>query len=98
MVSDRELLELMTIQVSTLTSIENQIGDKVRTLFDAHSLYLDYFESLKDGQARIEQILSSLSRQEINYEYKLSDYDRELRLIRSEKKNNCENIAICIVY
>lgn len=66
--------------------IENQIGDKVRALFDAHTLYLDYFESLKDGQARIEQTVSSISRQQINYEYKLSDYDRELRLIRSEKK------------
>jgi chromosome segregation ATPase len=67
-------------------NVENQLGDKVRVLFDAHSLYLDYFESLKDGQARIEKSVSFISTQQINYENKLRDYDREIRLIRSEKK------------
>ncbi|MFZ5753793.1 MAG: hypothetical protein ACOY3J_06090 [Bacillota bacterium] len=71
---------------TSVVRIENELLDKVRVLFDANSLQMDYFESLKDGQARIEQQVSSISRRLLDYDYKIDTYERELRLIRAEKK------------
>jgi chromosome segregation ATPase len=71
---------------TSVVRMENELIDKVRVLFDANSLQMDYFESLKDGQARIEQQVSSISRRLLDYDYKIDTYERELRLIRAEKK------------
>ncbi|HHW40034.1 MAG TPA: hypothetical protein GXX19_02595, partial [Syntrophomonadaceae bacterium] len=66
--------------------LESEVIEKIRALFDARQVQLDYFESLKDGQSRIEKSLNILRRRTAEHEFKLRAHDRELRLLRTEKK------------
>lgn len=67
------------------TRMENEVIDKVRTLFDAHSVHIDYFASLRDSQSRIEEKLDILVNRAISQDQKLDEHDREIRLLRIEK-------------
>ncbi len=67
--------------------IENEVIEKVRALYDARSVNLDYFESIRDSLARIEENTDSLRRRTSNHEFKLLEHDREIRLLRMELKN-----------
>ena len=66
--------------------MENEIIDKIRALFDDRSINHDYFASIKDSLARIEDRVEFLARQNIEHLDKLQKHDRELRLLRTEKK------------
>lgn len=65
--------------------MENEVIDKVRTLFDAHSIHMDYFASLRDSQSRIEEKLDILVNRAIGQDQKLDEHEREIRLLRIEK-------------
>jgi len=66
--------------------IENEVIEKVRALFDDRSINQDYYASIKDSVARIEDRVEFLARQNIEHMDKLQKHDRELRLLRTEKK------------
>lgn len=76
---------LETGQVRLETRMENEVIDKVRTLFDAHSVHMDYFASLRDSQSRIEEKLNILVNRAIGQDQKLDEHEREIRLLRIEK-------------
>ncbi|MHB8918487.1 MAG: coiled-coil domain-containing protein [Desulfocucumaceae bacterium] len=78
--------DLKAGQTKLETRIENEVVDKIRILFDAHSLYMDYFASIKDSQARLENNLDSLTRRIIDFHIDLRDHEREIRLLRVERK------------
>lgn len=78
--------DLKAGQTKLETRIENEVIDKIRILFDAHSLYMDYFASIKDSQARLENNLDSLTRRIIDFHIDLRDHEREIRLLRVERK------------
>lgn len=65
--------------------LEHEVIEKVKVLFDAHSLYLDFFESIKDSQARIEESLELVYRRLIELDNRQSSQERELRLLRAKK-------------
>jgi hypothetical protein len=67
------------------TRMENEVVDKIRALFDDRSVAQDYFASIKDSLARIEDQVESLGRRNIDTDSKLREHDRELRLLRIEK-------------
>lgn len=67
------------------TRMENEVIDKVRTLFDAHSIHMDYFASLRGSQSRIEEKLDILVNRAIGQDQKLDEHEREIRLLRIEK-------------
>lgn len=66
--------------------IENEVIDKIRALFDDRSINQDYFSSIKDSLARIEDQIEFLAHQNIEHLHKLREHDRELRLLRAERK------------
>lgn len=66
--------------------MENEVIDKIRALFDDRSMNHDYFASIKDSLARIEDRVDFLARQNIEHLENLRKYDRELRLLRAERK------------
>lgn len=66
--------------------IENEVIEKIRALFDDRSMNQDYFSSIKDSLARIEDRLEFLAHQNIEHLHKLSEHDRELHLLRAERK------------
>jgi chaperonin cofactor prefoldin len=66
--------------------IENEVIDKIRGLFDDRSMNQDYFASIKDSLARVEDRVEFLARQNIEHLNKLQKHDRELRLLRTEKR------------
>lgn len=68
------------------TRMENEVIDKIRALFDDRSVNQDYFASIKDSLARIEDRVDFLARQNVEHLSKLQEHDRELRLLRAEKK------------
>ena len=78
--------DLKAGQLKLETRNENEVVDKIRILFDAHSLYMDYFASIKDSQARLEDNLDSLTRRIIDFHIDLRDHEREIRLLRVERK------------
>lgn len=82
---DSKVDRLESTQLKVETRIENEVIDKIRILFDAHSLYLDYFASLRDGQARIEDGIESLIRRSIDTNARITEHDRELRLLRLKR-------------
>ncbi|MEW6173066.1 MAG: hypothetical protein AB1510_08385 [Bacillota bacterium] len=65
--------------------IENEVIDKIRALFDARQVHLDYFESLRDAMTRVEDNIGFLMRREQNQEMRLEEHDREIRLLRLRK-------------
>ena len=69
------------------TRMENEVIDKIRALFDDRSMSQDYFASIKDSLARIEDRVEFLGRRNIDTDSKLREHDRELRLLRVEKNN-----------
>jgi len=66
--------------------MENEITEKVRGLFDARDVSLDYFASIKNTLARIEASQDSFRHMLYNVEGKQREQDRELRLLRVEQK------------
>ena len=78
---------LETNQLKLETRIENEVIDKIRILFDTHTLYMDYFASIRDSQARIEDGIGSLFRRSIDTDARIREHDRELRLLRIEKQS-----------
>lgn len=68
--------------------IENEVIDKVNALFDARSVYLDYFASIKNTLAKIEQKVEYITHKNIEAIVKLEEHDRELRLLRLERQSS----------
>lgn len=66
--------------------MENELTEKVRALFDARAVSLDYFASIKNTLARIENNQDSFRNMLYNLEGKQREQDRELRLLRVEQK------------
>ncbi len=66
--------------------IENEVVEKIRGLYDDRSVNQDYFASIKDSLARIEDRVEFLARQNVEHFDKLQKHDRELRLLRTERK------------
>ncbi|MBE3587403.1 MAG: hypothetical protein IMW93_02400 [Thermoanaerobacteraceae bacterium] len=66
--------------------LETDVIERVRVLFDAHSVHMDYFQSIRDSQARIEEGVEVLRRRSVEHEFRFKDYERELRLLRAERK------------
>lgn len=65
--------------------MENEVIDKIRALFDDRSMNQDYFTSIKDSLAKIEDRVEFLARQNIEHLDRLQKHDRELRLLRTER-------------
>jgi hypothetical protein len=65
--------------------LEHEVVEKVKVLFDAHSLHLDYFESIRDSQARMEELLNMTFDQVVELDDKQKSQERELRLLRARK-------------
>ncbi len=65
--------------------LEHEVIEKVKVLFDAHSLHLDYFESIRDSQARVEELLDLVFVQVTKLDDKQKNQERELRLLRAKK-------------
>lgn len=68
------------------TRLENEVIEKIRALYDDRSVNQDYFASIRNNQARIEEKLDILVSRAINQDRKLDEHDRELRLLRIEKQ------------
>ena len=66
--------------------MENEVIDKIRSLYDDRSVNQDYFASIRNNQARIEEKLDILVHRAIRQDQKLDEHDRELRLLRIEKR------------
>ncbi|SHE87562.1 hypothetical protein SAMN02745218_00964 [Desulfofundulus australicus DSM 11792] len=64
--------------------IENEIIDKIRALFDARAVHMDYFVSIRNSVARIEERVEHLARRQVETFIKLEEHDREIRLLRLE--------------
>ena len=65
--------------------LENEVIEKIHALFDAIDVHLEYFASIKDNLARIEDRVGFLARQNVEHLTKLQEHERELRLLRLEK-------------
>jgi len=72
-------------QLQMETKIENEVVKRIRALFDDRSMNQDYFTSIKDSLARIEDRVEFIARQSIEHLVKPREHDRELRLLRIEK-------------
>ena len=62
--------------------MENEVIEKIRALFDARQVHLDYFESLRDALTRVEENIDHLIRRERQQDMRLDEHDREIRLLR----------------
>jgi len=85
--TDSRLKAVERGQLRLETRLENEVIDKIRALFDDRSMGQDYFASIKDSLARIEDRVEFLGRRNIDTDSKLREHDRELRLLRVEKNN-----------
>lgn len=65
--------------------MENEVIDKIKILFDAHSVQVDHYESLKEGQIRLEKNLDSLNRIGMKFDLRLKKQEREIQLLREDK-------------
>ncbi|MCR4441017.1 MAG: hypothetical protein QHH10_02925 [Peptococcaceae bacterium] len=65
--------------------VENELVDKIRVLFDAHSMYLDYFASIKESQARIEKDTGFIKSVWVEMDGRLNRQEREIRLLWAER-------------
>ncbi len=77
---------LEKLQLRVETRLDGEILEKIRALFDARQVSLDYYASIKNSLARIEEGLDYLRRRTAEHDLKFLEYDRELRLLRMEKK------------
>lgn len=66
--------------------MENEIIEKIRGLYDAREVSMDYFTNIKDALARLENKQESVFNVLVNLDIKQREYDRELRLLRIEKQ------------
>lgn len=66
--------------------MENEVIDKIRDLYDDRSVNQDYFASIRNNQARIEEKLDILVSRAIKQDRKLYEHGRELRLLRIKKQ------------
>lgn len=66
--------------------MENELTDKVRALFDAREVTLDYFASIKNDLARLAEGQDQVKRLICHLDTKQEEQERELRLIRLERK------------
>lgn len=80
-----EVKEINASQLRLETRIENEVVDKIRALFDDRQVHLDYFASICNSQAKVEEGIETLRRRTINHEIKIQDQERELRLLRTER-------------
>lgn len=65
--------------------MENELTDKIRALFDDRSVNQDYFRTIKNTLARIENNLQTQSFMIVDLKEKQEDQETELRLLRAEK-------------
>jgi FtsZ-binding cell division protein ZapB len=65
--------------------LENEVFEKIRALFDARQVHLDYFESIRDALTRVEENIDHLIRRERQQDIRLDEHDREIRLLRLRK-------------
>lgn len=65
--------------------IEHELTDKIRALFDDRSINQDYFKTIKNSLARIENELQTHSYMLIDLTEKQENQEAELRLLRTEK-------------
>lgn len=72
-------------QLRVESRIENEVIEKIRALFDERSVQMDYFASIRNSLARIEDRVEFLARQNIEHLEKMREHDREIRLLRSER-------------
>lgn len=76
-------LEIATVKAdvndvkTNLVKFENNVTPKIKILFDAHSIQMEYNASIKNSQARIEESIYSLR-------YKLLEQEQEIRLLQAE--------------
>jgi len=65
--------------------MENELTEKIRALFDDRSVNQDYFKTIKNTLARIENNIQTQSFMIIELKEKQEDQETELRLLRAEK-------------
>lgn len=65
--------------------MEDELTEKIRALFDDRELNRDYFESLKDSQARIEENIENIFKILKYLDSRQSSQEQELRLLRAVK-------------
>lgn len=76
----------LTKEVKTIhVTIENELTEKMRALFDDRSVNQDYFRTIKNTLARIEKEQNFQSSLLIDTRKKQEDQETELRLLRAEK-------------
>jgi len=68
--------------------IESEVIEKIRALFDDRSVQMDYFTSIRDCLARVENRVEFLARQNVEHLTRLQEHDREIRLLRLEKSGS----------
>ncbi len=81
----QDVQELQQGQLRIESRMENEIIEKIRALFDDRSVQMDYFASIRNSLARIEDRVEFLARQNIEHLDKMREHDREIRLLRSER-------------
>ena len=65
--------------------MESELTEKVRALFDAREVSLDYFASIKNELVRLVEGQDQIKRNLYRLDSKQDEQERELRLIRLEK-------------
>ncbi|HOV80401.1 MAG TPA: hypothetical protein PK728_09895 [Bacillota bacterium] len=86
-ISDK-IISLETGQQSIRNSqirLEHELTDKIRALFDDREVNYDYFESLKEGQARLEEAVEDILDCLKKMEARQMSQEREIRLLRTGK-------------
>lgn len=73
-------------QLRIETRLENEVIEKIRALFDDRSTNQDYFANIKNSLTQIEENVEVLYQKSVDQEIKLVEHDRELRLLRIERK------------
>ena len=64
---------------------EHELTDRIRALFDDREVNRDYVESLKDGQARMEENIEDILNILKMMDARQTSQERELRLLRTGK-------------
>ncbi|HZJ84806.1 MAG TPA: hypothetical protein VFD02_04530 [Syntrophomonadaceae bacterium] len=64
--------------------MENEFTEKIRALFDAREVSLDYFASIKSELVRIAESQETIRRTFYRLESKQDEQEREIRLLRLE--------------
>lgn len=66
--------------------MENELTDKVRALFDAREVSFDYFASIKSELVILAEGQETIKRTFYRLESKQEEQERELRLLRIERR------------